>query len=299
MIIPSFLKENDTIGLVSPAGKIDSIVIENAINYLESKKLRCVVALHAADSYNQFSSTDELRAEDLQTMFNNPDIKAIWCTRGGYGSMRLIDKLDFSILEKYPKWLIGFSDITVFHSVLREKVGLASVHGAMCLNLSAESLSESGMDNLWKLLFGELPMYQSNHLLNRKGNASGILIGGNLSLMCALIGSPYDFDPKGKILFIEDVGEYLYRLDRMMQSLKISGKLSGLSGLIAGQFSDIKDNETPFGKSAYEIISEAVAEYNYPVIYDFPAGHSKRNEPLLLGVKVEIKADAKIIFFSK
>ena len=294
MKTPPFLKENDTIGLVSPAGKIDSVHIENAIKYLESKKLRCVMAPYATDSYNQFSSTDEKRAKDLQMMFDNPDIKAIWCTRGGYGSIRLIDKLDFSILEKHPKWLIGFSDITVLHSVLREKLGLVSIHGAMCLNLSSESFSESGVDNLWKLLFGEMPNYELlNHYLNRIGKSSGTLIGGNLSLICSLLGSPYDFNPKGKILFIEDVGEYLYRIDRMMLSLKISGKLAGLSGLIVGQFSEIKDNDTPFGKSAYEIIAEAVADYDYPVIFDFPAGHTKCNEPLLLGIQVEVEGTEK------
>jgi len=289
MKIPPFLVENDLVGLISPAGKIDSIYIEKAIKYLKVKNLRAMIAPCAIDSYFQYSSTDDNRANDFQTMINNPEIKAIWCTRGGYGTIRLLDKIDFTMLEKNPKWLIGFSDITVFHSVIREKLGMASIHGAMCINLRNEKFSESGMDNLWKLLFGKIPEYELvSHPFNRIGKASGILTGGNLSLLCSLSGSNFDFNPKGKILFIEEVGEYLYRLDRMMQSLKISGKLAELSGLVVGQMSEMKDNENPFGKMAYEIIAEAIADYNFPVIFDFFAGHTERNEPLLFNTMVNI-----------
>ena len=301
LIIPKFLKENDLVGIVSPAGKIDAVHIENACEYLMSKNLRSVIAPNAGNSFNNFSATDEQRAADLQMMINNPDIKAIWCTRGGYGAIRLIDKIDFSPLKKYPKWLIGFSDITVLHSVMREKYGLASIHGSMCISLSKGNPSETGVDTLWELLFGKIPEYElPNHSLNRLGKSTGMLIGGNLSLLCALSGSKYDFKPKGKILFIEEVSEYLYRFDRMIQSLKISGKLAGLSGLIIGQITEMKDNETPFGMSAYEIVADAVSNYDYPVMFDFFAGHSKINEPLLLGAQVvmevsETKSILKIL----
>ena len=289
MILPPFLFEKDLVAIISPAGKIVSLFIEKAQKYLKTKHLKTVLSQYATDSYHQFASTDQNRATDLQMMINNPKIKAIWCSRGGYGTMRILDKIDFSFLEKNPKWLIGFSDITVLHSVLQEKHKIVSVHGSMCINLNNDNFSETGMDNLWKLLFGNIPIYEiPSYAFNRIGKAKGILIGGNLSLLCALMGSKYDFNPKGKILFIEDTGEYLYRLDRMMHSLKNSGKLANLSGLIVGQMTDMKDNEIPFGMSAYEIIANAVSDYRYPVMFNFPAGHSEQNEPLLLGASCEI-----------
>jgi muramoyltetrapeptide carboxypeptidase len=298
MIFAPFLKENDLVALTSPAGKIDPIHIKNAQMFLNSKNLKTIVPIASA-SYHQFAATDKQRAAGLQIMINNPDVKAIWCTRGGYGTMRLIDKLDLSALIKYPKWLIGFSDITVLHSLFREK-NIASIHGPMCINLSNECFETSGVDTLFNLLFGNIPEYELlPHSLNRNGKSTGTLIGGNLSLLCALAGSKYDFNPHGKILFIEDVGEYLYKFDRMIQSLKISGKLAALSGLIIGQITDMKDNETPFGMSAYEIVADAVADYDYPLMFDFFAGHHKRNEPLILGAQVEMEVMAdksKLIF---
>ncbi|MCL2072353.1 MAG: LD-carboxypeptidase [Marinilabiliaceae bacterium] len=285
---PPFLNENDLVAIVSPAGKIDAIYIEKAHKYLKTKNLRVILSPFADDSYFQFASSDDNRVSDMQIMLNNPEVKAIWCTRGGYGTMRIINKIDFSILEKFPKWLIGFSDITVFHSILSNN-HFVSIHGSMCINLSNDDYSNSGMDTLWELLFGKVPVYKiSPHPLNRKGSANATLIGGNLSLLTSLLGSKQDFNPKGKILFIEDTGEYLYRLDRMMQSLKNSGKLAGLSGMIVGQMSEMKDNETPFGLTPYQIVADAVSEYTFPVMYDFPAGHSKPNEPLILGSQVKI-----------
>ena len=291
MIVPPFLNDKSIIGIISPAGKVDVSEIERAQEYLTSQGFRYLISPYAADSYNQFSSTDKQRAADLQMMFDNPDIEAIWCTRGGYGTIRLLDKLNFKSLKKNPKWLTGFSDITVLHSVF-QKLGIASIHGPMCRNLKESDYASTGMNNLWELLRGNIPSYNlPAHELNREGKASGTLVGGNLSLLYALKGSAYDFNPKGKVLFIEDVGEYLYQLDRMMQGLKVSGKLKGLSGLIVGQMSDMKDNDTPFGISAYQIITDAVSDYDYPVILDFPAGHTKRNEPLLMGGEVTIDVE--------
>jgi muramoyltetrapeptide carboxypeptidase len=186
--------------------------------------------------------------------------------------------------------------------VLQNVLGVVSIHGPMARSLKEGSYDETGMTNLWRLLNGQMPVYKlPTHPFNRTGKAKGTLIGGNLSLLFALIGSPYDFEPEGKILFIEDVGEYLYHLDRMMRALKLSGKLKGLAGLVVGQMSDMQDNETPFGLSVSQIIADVVKEYDFPVLFDFPAGHSKQNEPLLFGAKVKlsVSADESTLSFLK
>jgi muramoyltetrapeptide carboxypeptidase len=289
MITPPFLKKNSLVGLVSPAAGINASVIENAVTYLETRGFRTIVAPHAADVFRQFASTDKHRADDLQAMLNNSDVEAIWCTRGGYGAIRLLDMLNFSCLKKQPKWLIGFSDITALHAAFRRE-GIASIHGAMCKNLKDYDAAYCGMNALWQLLAGNVSEYKVPcHPFNRDGMAKGTLVGGNLTLLCALQGSEYDFDPTGKILFIEEVGEYLYRLDRMMQSLKVAGKLARLSGLIVGGMSDMFDNETPFAQSAYDVIADAVSSYSYPVLFDFPAGHLETNMPLMLGAEIRME----------
>ncbi len=289
MIIPPFLKKNSLVGLVSPAGKICEAEIRRGEEFLNAHKFRHIRASHVADSWHQFASTDEKRAAGFQEMLNNPEIEAIWCSRGGYGAIRLLDLIDFSTLKSNPKWLIGYSDITVFHAVVQNIFGLCTIHGPMVRSLKEGSFNNTGIKNLWELLQGNPPSYNiQTHVLNRNGKAKGTLIGGNLSLLYALIGSPYDFNPTGKVLFIEDVGEYLYHLDRMMFALKISGKLAGLAGLVVGQMSNMQDNETPFGLTANQIISNAVKDYNYPVIFDFPAGHARQNEPLILGARVNM-----------
>ncbi len=294
MIVPPFLKKGALVGLVSPAGKIAESEIIKAENFLDSYGFRHIRAPHVSDSWHQFSSTDKKRASDFMEMLQNHEVEAIWCSRGGYGSIRLLDSIDFSLMKSQPKWLIGYSDITIFHSVLQNVYGVTSVHGPMARSLKEGSYGETGMDNLWNLLQGDLPVYKlPAHPLNRNGNAKGTLIGGNLTLLFSLIGSPYDFDPNGKVLFIEDVGEYFYHLDRMMYSLKVSGKLEGLSGLIVGQLSDMHDNETPFGLTAYQIIADVVKNYDFPVLFDFPAGHSRQNEPLVFGAKVRLSVSEK------
>lgn len=289
MIVPPFLKEGALVGMVSPAGKIAENEIKRAESFLDAHGFRHIRALHVADAWHQFSATDEKRAADFMEMLLNPEVEAIWCSRGGYGAIRLLDLIDFSVLQSHPKWLIGYSDITVFHSVLQNRLGMMSIHGPMVRSLKEGSYDETGMSRLWNLLKGELPDYKIHaHPLNRSGLAKGTLIGGNLSLLFSFIGSQYDFDPKGKILFIEDVSEYLYHLDRMMYGLKVSGKLAGLSGLIVGQMTDMQDNETPFGFTVNQIIADVIKEYSYPVMFDFPAGHSRQNEPIVLGAKVRM-----------
>lgn len=290
MIVSPFLKKGALVGLVSPAGKIAEYEIKRAEDFLDSNGFRHVRSAHVVDSWHQFSSGDKERASDFMDMLTNKDVDAIWCSRGGYGAIRLLSFIDFSLMQSNPKWLIGYSDITVFHSVLQNAYDVMSIHGPMARSLKEGSFDETGMTNLWNLLQGKMPSYNiSAHPLNRMGKTKGTLTGGNLSLLFSLIGSPYDFDPRGKVLFIEDVGEYLYQIDRMMYGLKISGKLKGLAGLVVGQMSDMYDNNTPFGADAYQIISDVVKDYDYPVLFDFPAGHSRQNEPLLFGAKVNLE----------
>jgi muramoyltetrapeptide carboxypeptidase len=290
LICPPFIKKGALVGLVSPSGKIPPNVVVQAEKYLDQLGFRHVRGKHVTDAWHQFAGKDESRAADLQEMIQNPEVEVIWCTRGGYGAQRVIENVDFSILRANPKWLVGFSDITVFHSILQNVEGVMSVHGPMAKNLYNGVYNTSGMTSLWELLQGSMTQFDLEpHPLNRQGISKGILTGGNLTILNTLKGSPYDFDPTGKILFIEDVGEYLYHIDRMMQGLKLAGKLACLSGLVVGQMSELQDNNAPFGASAYEIIADAVKDYAYPVLFDFPAGHTKRNEPLLFGAKVTMQ----------
>ncbi|ASB50097.1 S66 peptidase family protein [Alkalitalea saponilacus] len=289
MIIPPYIQKGDTIGLISPAGKIAHQVVTIAGNYLEHAGFPYVQGACLSGAWNQFSGTDEQRVSDINEMIHNPEVKMIWCSRGGYGTMRLLNRIDWAHLKKNPKWLVGFSDITAFHSALQNVHGMVSIHGPMLKNLVKGNFEFSGVKTLWDMVQGEMPDYVADYQkLNRTGDASGVLIGGNLTLLSALKGSVYDFHPKGKILFIEEVGEHFYHLDRMMQGLKISGKLSALSGLVVGQMTDMSDNATPFGATANEIVMDAVKDYDFPVMFGFPAGHDVRNEPLLMGAKVQL-----------
>ncbi len=289
MIYPPSLKHGDTIGIVAPAGRIDPKIVEKACLRLEESGFKTKVSLHVNQHHYNFSSTDENRLHDLQVMMDDKEIKAILCTRGGYGSIRIIDQLDFTEIKKYPKWLIGFSDITVLHSAF-QKNGIVSIHGPMCKSFLNYTETSSDIDVLFSFLSGELPQYIVNpHSFNKEGVSKGVLVGGNLSLIQSLRGTPYDFDAEGKILFIEDLSEYLYHLDRIMNSLRIGGVLEKLSGLVVGQFTELKDNETPFGQTIEEIIYSSVSFYDYPVAFNFPSGHIETNYPLILGCEMELK----------
>ncbi|MBR8537135.1 LD-carboxypeptidase [Carboxylicivirga sediminis] len=289
MIFPKSLEKGSTIGIVAPAGKVDAEIIRYAEKCLHKRGYKVVIGEHAYNSFYQYAGNDEHRKADLQHMLNSTDIDAIFCARGGYGTIRIIDQIDFTHYLEHPKWVIGYSDITVLHAALQNKAGVASIHGLMPKNFPDKSEDEEDVENLFKLLHGELPDYQLKpHPLNRTGEANGILIGGNLSLIYALRATDLDPAPHGKILFIEDLSEYLYHLDRMMQNLKLSGFLKELSGIIVGDFTDMKDNDDPYGQTAYEIIKEAVEEYDYPVMFGFPAGHNHLNQPLILGKRVNL-----------
>ncbi len=288
MITPDYLNKKDKIAIVAPAGKISKEKVETSINILHGWGLEVELGTNLFSDHYQYAATDSERLIDLQQALDNPSVKAILFARGGYGAIRIIDQVDWSGFCKNPKWLIGFSDITIFHSHIHKNLKIETIHATMTAGLTDPVSAES----LRKALFGEKLNYEfKTHPLSQKGKAKAILAGGNLAVLCSLIGSASEVDTKGKILFIEDVGEYLYRLDRMMWQLKRTGKLSHLKGLIVGGMTDMKDNETSFGKTAYEIVSEAVIEYDYPVCFGFPAGHMDDNRALILGRKVNLIVD--------
>ncbi len=287
MVIPPSLQPGDKIGIVSPSRQIKKGSLDAAINLFESWGIKAVTGPNVYAGYNQFGGTDQERAADFQLMLDDDGIKAIMCSRGGYGTVRIIDSLDFTRFITHPKWVVGYSDITVLHSHINANYGIETIHAPMPAELSPgrkPPVSAKSLELLKALLFGTLPAYyQPNHTLSRKGRADGVLTGGNLSVLYSLLGSNSETDTTGKILFIEDVGEYLYHVDRIMVSLLRSGILEGIAGLVVGGMTDMNDNNVPFGKTAEEIIAGAVEEYDYPVFFGFPAGHQPENHPLVIG----------------
>lgn len=296
-ICPPFLKPGDSVGVVAPSRKISDAELQPAIATLQSWGLTVKTGKNIYSSYNQFAGNDNARASDFQSMLDDTLVKAIFCARGGYGALRMIDLIDFSGFTAHPKWIVGYSDATVFHSHIARYTSAESLHAAMPFDFKKDSES---LELLRKTLFGEPIEYTLvPHPLNRNGAGIGALAGGNLSLLYALASTPSDLDFSGKILFIEDLDEYLYHLDRMMQQLKRAGKLGKLKGLIVGSFTEMKDNTTPFGKTAEEIIAEAVEEYEYPVCYGFPAGHGTKNYPLIMSRKAEVNVGSGVVRFSQ
>ncbi|MCF8233069.1 MAG: LD-carboxypeptidase [Bacteroidales bacterium] len=296
MITPPSLKQGDKIAIVAPAKKISLKEIEAAVATLKSWGLEVVLGNNLLNEHHQFSGTDEDRFSDFQQMLDDESVKAILCARGGYGTVRIIDRLNFSRFSNSPKWIIGFSDITVMHAHINQVLGIETLHAPMAFNFTEDAAQSPDIQNMKAILFGnEQPLYtlQAN-ALNRKGNASGLIVGGNLSILYNLTGTQSDINPQGKILFIEEVDEYLYHLDRMMQQLKRSGKLSNLAGLIVGGMTKMNDNAIPFGKSAAEIIAGAVEEYDYPVCFGFPAGHLDVNQPIIMGRRVDLSVDEEV-----
>lgn len=293
MTTPPYLKKGDKIGIVAPARKISKEEIQFAIDTFEKWGLKVVLGKNLFGSENQYSGSDEQRTNDLQEMLDDNSIRAIISARGGYGTLRIIDKLDFNKFKKNPKWIIGYSDITVLHSHIHWNFDIETLHATMPINFHKD---EESVEALRRVLFGEKVLYEIPiHKLNRNGNTLGELVGGNLSLLYAMQGSVSDISTESKILFIEDVDEYLYHIDRMMISLKRSEKLSKLAGLVVGGMTDMKDNQAPFGKSAEEIILNAVKEFDYPVCFGFPVGHQTKNLALFLGKKARLSVGQNTI----
>jgi muramoyltetrapeptide carboxypeptidase len=290
-VVPPALKKGDKIAITCPAKKLPNPMTD-AVSLLQSWGLEVVLGETVSSSYHQFAGDDELRAKDMQRFIDDDSIKAIIAARGGYGVIRMIDKVDFRQFAQHPKWLVGFSDITLLHTHLFTNYGAQTIHGQMPINIP--DASAHSLETLRKALFGEDLSYRfESHSLNRSGEATGILVGGNLSLLVAAAGSVSDLDYAGKILFIEDVGEYLYSIDRMIRSLKRAGKLAHLAGLIVGGFTDVKDNDIPFGQTIPQIIMEAVKDYDYPVCFDFPAGHIPDNCSLVLGRQLKLSVNGE------
>ncbi|MBL4585912.1 MAG: LD-carboxypeptidase [Flavobacteriales bacterium] len=290
MIQPPPLKKNSTIGIVATARKITWEEVTPAIELLTDQGFTVRTGQRMFGADNQFSGSDEDRAADMQRMLDDSDINAILCARGGYGTVRIIDKLDFSEFVKHPKWLCGYSDVTVLHAHINQHFGISTIHSTMPINMMEMTADHTSFSTLIKALKGEPLNYEfPPYPLNRNGTMEAEIVGGNLSILYSILGSESDVDTKGKILFIEDLDEYLYHVDRMMMNLKRNGKLSNLAGLLIGGMSDMNDNAIPFGKTAEEIIREAVEEYDYPVAFNFPAGHSDDNRALIFGKKAAIR----------
>lgn len=288
---PNSIQKGDTVGLIALACKVNFEILKPAIAWMENVwGLKIILGESLTSEYHQFAGTDTIRANDFQTMLDNPEIKAIFSARGGYGSSRLLDSIDFTAFQKQPKWVIGFSDITAVHCHIHT-LNIESLHATMPKIFLQEGGEES-LESLKKILFGEETNYKIEpHKLNRLGVGEGQIIGGNLAILIHVIGSKSDINYDGKILFLEDINEYLYNIDRMMIQLKRSGKLQNLAGLIVGSFSDCQDNQVPFGKTAYEIIEEAVADYDFPVCYGFPVGHEVDNWAIPCGRRLSLSVE--------
>jgi muramoyltetrapeptide carboxypeptidase len=289
MQLPPLLQPGDTVAITCPSGYLPPERIVFAKQTLEAWGYKVITGTTIGSGHFYFSDTDERRLYDLQAQLDNPEVKAILMGRGGYGLSRIIDNLDFSSFIKNPKWICGFSDITVLHSHIQANFNIATLHSPMCGAFKeTEKLPGNllSLQQAWTGIPYTFPVQP--HAFNREGSATGEVVGGNLAILAHLSGSGSQLNTAGKILFIEDIGEYLYNTDRLLLNLKRAGMLSGIKGLICGGFTDMQDTERPFGQTIYEIIKDKVAEYDYPVCFDFPVGHQDLNYTLCLGKTYEL-----------
>jgi len=300
IIRPPYLKKADTVAIVAPSGilKNKEREVQQAVDLLKSWGLNVLVGQHVFSKANHFAGTDDERCEDLQNAMDDPKISAIWCARGGYGTVRILDKLDFTKFKEKPKWLIGYSDITALHSLFHNE-GYQSIHALMCVSLTKD-LSEikETVDTFKSTLFGKPVSYileGSND--NKIGKATGQLVGGNLTMLHTMLGSDESLDTSGKILFIEEIGEYKYHIDRMLQSLKRADYFENLGGLIVGDMTKLRKNTTLWGSSIEQLILDALADYNFPVAFNMPAGHEKDNRALVLGktITLDVSKDSSSV----
>jgi muramoyltetrapeptide carboxypeptidase len=299
MTTPAYLAKDDKISIIAPARCINFVEVHPSIRVFQKWGLEVVLGTNIFRKCNQFAGKDELRLADLQQMLDDDSIRAIVCARGGYGAVRIVDQIDWTAFRKNPKWIVGYSDVTVLHSHIHQHLGIETLHAIMPVNISSDDVAGDSLETLKNALFGKIRSYSYPVTpLARAGEAEGILTGGNLSILYSLMGSASEIDTTGKILFLEDVDEYLYHIDRMMMNLKRAGKLSKLKGLIIGSMDRMNDNTIPFGRSANEIIAETVSGYDYPVCFDFPSGHGENNLALILGrnVKLSVGNDVELIF---
>jgi len=302
LIKPDYLKSGDTIAIIAPSGVLNNRnqAIENAKKLIIEWGLVPIIGKNIYKKNYHFAGNDKERFDDLQWAFDHKNIKAIWCARGGYGSIRIVDKLNFDQFKKYPKWLIGYSDITVLHNKLNN-LGSETIHGMMAINMEGnqKEIIES-IESLKNCLFGKLKSYHiNNNKYNRIGKSSGILVGGNLTLLASQLGSNSEIDTKNKILFIEEIGEYKYHIDRMLQSLKRAGFFDNCNGVIIGDMSEIKINSPSWGSSVNELIYDVLKPYKFPISFGMQSGHLKHNKSLIFGrnIDLDVKASKTIISF--
>jgi muramoyltetrapeptide carboxypeptidase len=297
MVTPPFLRPGDTIAIVSTARKISKSELNPALEILAKHKLKAILGHTIGADEHQFAGNDSLRTKDFQAALDNPNINAIWCARGGYGTVRVIDGLNFDEFKQNPKWIIGYSDITVLHSHIHN-FGIETLHAQMPLEIEKKSIESR--NGIFEVLFGRKHgiKYDSGHKFNRNGEATATLVGGNLSVLYSLCGSASAINSEGKILFIEDLDEYLYHIDRMLQNLKRNGMLDNLAGLIVGGMTKMHDNTIPFGKTAQEIVRDIVEDCDFPVCYDFPAGHITDNRPLIMGRRATLTVKSESVSLS-
>jgi muramoyltetrapeptide carboxypeptidase len=303
LIQPDYLKAGDTVAIVAPSGILinRNDEVEQAKNLLESWNLNVVIGSHVFSQDNHFAGTDAERCEDFQKALDDPKISAIWCARGGYGTVRILDKLDYSGFKKHPKWIIGYSDITALHNQVHNE-GYESLHALMCTSLTDDlNEIEASISTFKDAIFGKQINYSlegSNY--NKVGEVTAPVVGGNLTILHTMLGSNTSIDTSGMVLFIEEIGEYKYHIDRMLQSLKRAGYFDNCKGVIVGDMSKMRKNTTPWGKSIEQLILDALMPYDFPIVFNFPAGHEKDNRALILGrqAKISVGKDKSIISFN-
>lgn len=287
ILTPPPLQQGDTIAIISTARKVHQGFIDHAKSLIESWGYKVKLGAHLFDKEHQFAGNDIARRADLAAALGDPAVKAIFCARGGYGTARILEGIDYKEVRNHPKWVVGYSDATALHNHLYRQAGIQSIHGSMPVNF--EENTAEALDSLRILLEGNAVTYTSpQSRFNREGECEGEMVGGNLSVIYSLMGTPSEIDTAGKVLFLEDLDEYLYHIDRMMVTLKRAGKLRQLAGLVVGSMTDMRDNQVPFGKTAEEIIASQVAAYNYPTCYGFPSGHIADNRAWIHGKKVRL-----------
>ncbi len=295
LITPPSLQKGDTIAIVAPAGilKNRKHVIDKAKKLAQSWGLEVVYGKHLFNQAHHFAGTDEERCEDFQKALDNPNIKAIWAARGGYGSVRILDKLDFTKFKEKPKWVIGYSDITAFHNHIHN-VGVETIHGIMGTSMQdAPEVIAKSVESLKRALFGESLAYEiSNSKHNRLGRINGELVGGNIAILASMLGSTSQMSTDGKILFIEEIGEYKYSIDRMLQSLKRAGYFTKVKGIIVGDMTKVKKNTTLWGTSIEQLILDVIPN-DVPVLFNFPAGHEPDNRALIMGRNITLNIKEK------
>jgi muramoyltetrapeptide carboxypeptidase len=293
MIRPPLLMKGDTVGIAAPSSYLLKAELEPGIELIRSWGLKVIVGKHVFRRHNSFAGTDDQRAGDFQAMLDDPDIRAIICARGGYGTVRIIRQLNFDRFLQHPKWIAGCSDITVLHGRL-QNLGVESLHSEMPRFVPPAEPDLASMDSLRAALFGETRQYSIQpNADNRTGKSRGILTGGNLSVLYSVAGSDLEPDMAGRILFIEDIGEYLYHIDRMMMNLSVRGRLKDLKGLVVGSMNNMMISGSGYNKPAYSVIREAVSPFDFPVMFGFPAGHAHPNMSLVMGREVEIAVSRK------